>query len=174
MARGFSKAVSSQQKQTDTLTEMNILNTSFFEHFANLEYPRIERSKEHLLKDIIAIAILAIISGADGWVAIEAYGHAKYEWLKSFLELANGIPSHDTFIRVFSRIEPEQFQECLLSWVNSIVKELELEVIAIDGKTMKQSYDRNHQQKALHIVTAWSSSHQWVLGQKKSIKNLIN
>lgn len=167
MARGFSKAVNSQQKPTDSLPSMNLLNTSFLEHFANLNDPRIERSKEHLLKDIIAIAILAIISGADGWVAIEAYGHAKYEWLKSFLELANGIPSHDTFSRVFSRIEPEQFQECFLSWVNSIVKELELEVIAIDGKTMKQSYDRNHQQKALHIVTAWSSSHQLVLGQKK-------
>lgn len=167
MARGFSKAVNSQQKPTDSLPSMNLLNTSFFEHFADLNDPRIERSKEHLLKDIIAIAILAIISGADGWVAIEAYGHAKYEWLKSFLELANGIPSHDTFSRVFSRIEPEQFQECFLSWVNSIVKELELEVIAIDGKTMKQSYDRNHKQKALHIVTAWSSSHQLVLGQKK-------
>ena len=167
MARGFSKAVSSKQKQTDSLTEMNILNTSFFEHFANLEDPRIERSKEHLLKDIIAIAILAIISGADGWVAIEAYGNAKYEWLKSFLELPNGIPSHDTFSRVFARIEPQQFQEGFLSWVNAIVWELELNVIAIDGKTMKQSYDRNDQQKALDIVTAWSSSHQLVLGQKK-------
>ena len=70
-------------------------------------------------------------------------------------------------VSFFSRIEPEQFQECFLSWVNSIVKELELEVIAIDGKTMKQSYDRNYQQKALHIATAWSSSHQLVLGQKK-------
>ena len=89
MARGFSKAVTCQQKQTDSLPLRNILNTSFLEHFANLNDPRIERSKEHLLKDIIAIAILAIISGADGWVAIEAYGNAKYEWLKSFLELPN-------------------------------------------------------------------------------------
>ena len=167
MARGFSKAVTFQQKQTDSWPLMNILNASFLEHFAKVNDPRIERSKEHLLKDIIAIAILAIISGADGWVAIEAYGNAKYEWLKSFLELPNGIPSHDTFSRVFARIEPQQFQEGFLSWVNSIVGELELNVIAIDGKTMKQSYDRNDQQKALHIVTAWSSSHQLVLGQKK-------
>ncbi|WP_333108689.1 MULTISPECIES: ISAs1 family transposase [unclassified Microcoleus] len=100
---------------------------------------RRERSKEHLLKDIIALAILAIISGADGWVAIEAYGNAKYEWLKSFLELPNGIPYHDTFSRVFARIEPQHFQECFLSWVKAIVKELKLEVIAIDGKKMKQS-----------------------------------
>jgi predicted transposase YbfD/YdcC len=168
MARGFSKAVSSQQKQTNLSPLINIVNTSFLEHFANVKNPRIERSKEHLLKDIIAIAILAIISGADGWVAIEAYGNAKYEWLKSFLELPNGIPPHDTFSRVFARVEPQQFQECFLSLVNAIVGELELNVIAaIDGKTMKQSYDRNDQQKALHIVTAWSSSHQLVLGQKK-------
>jgi hypothetical protein len=103
-------------------------------------------------------------------VAIESYGNAKYEWLQSFLELPNGIPSHDTFSRVFARIEPQQFQECFLSWINAIVGELELNVIAIDGKTMKQSYDRNDQQKALHIVTAWSSFHQLVLGQKKVAK----
>jgi len=167
MARGFSKAVTSQQKQTDLLPSLNILNTSFLEHFANLNYPRIERSKEHLLKDIRSIAILAIITGADGWVAIEAYGNAKYEWLKSFLELPNDLPSHDTFSRVFARIEPQQFQKYFLSWVNAIVGELELNVIAIDGKTMKQFYDRNDQQKALHIVTAWSSYHQLILWSKK-------
>ena len=126
-----------------------------------LNDPRIQRSKEHLLKDIIAIAILAI-SSADGWVAIEAYGNAKYEWLKSFLELPNGIPSHDTFSRLFARIEPQQFQECFLSWVNAIVGEVELNMVAIDGKTMKQSYDRNNQQKALHTalpdVMRYSSS----------------
>jgi hypothetical protein len=109
MARGFSKGVTSQQKQKDSLPLMNLLNTSFFRAFCQLEDPKIERSKEHLLKDIIAIAILAVLSGADGWVAIEAYGNAKYEWLKSFLELPNGIPSHDTFSRVFARIEPQQF-----------------------------------------------------------------
>jgi len=131
MARGFSQAVNFQQKHTDLLPSSNILNTSFLEHFANLNDPRIERSKKHLLKDMIAIAILAIISGADGWVAIEAYGNAKYEWLKSFLELPNGIPSHDTFSRVFARIEPQHFQEGFLSWVNAIVGELELNAIAL-------------------------------------------
>jgi hypothetical protein len=97
MAKGFSKSVTFPKQPTDLFSSINILNTSFLEHFANVKDPRIERSKEHLLKDIIAIAILAIISGADGWVAIEAYGNAKYEWLKNFLELRNGIPSHDTF-----------------------------------------------------------------------------
>ena len=81
------------------------------------------------------------------------------------------MPSHDTFSRVFARIEPKQFQECFVSWVNSITQKLELEVIAIDGKTMKQYYDRNQSQKPLHIVSAWSASHQLVLGKKKSIKN---
>ena len=131
MARGFSKAVTSPQKQTDSLPSMNLLNTSFLEHFANLKDPRRERSKEHLLKDIRSIAILAVLSGADGWVAIEAYGNAKYEWLKSFIELRNGIPSHDTFSRVFALIEPQQFQEGFLSWVNAIVGELELNAIAL-------------------------------------------
>jgi hypothetical protein len=145
MAKGFSKAVTSQQKQTKLLRSINILNTSFLDDFTNLKDPRIERTKEHLLKDIIAIAILAIISGADGRVAIEAYGNAKYEWLKSFLELPNGIPSHDIFSLVFAKIEPQQFQEGFVSWVNAIVGELELNVIAIDGKTMKQFYDKNDQ-----------------------------
>jgi predicted transposase YbfD/YdcC len=108
-----------------------------------------------------------VISGAEGWVAIETYGQAKYEWLKEFLELPNGIPSHDTFSRVWARIDPLEFQECFQMWVNSITKKLGVEIIAIDGKTLRQSYDRNAQQKALHIVSAWSSSHQLVLGQKK-------
>lgn len=167
MAKGFTSTLTSQQKTIGVSTPTDLLNVSFLNHFETLTDPRIERSKEHLLIDIVAIAILAVISGADGWGAIELYGKTKYEWLKGFLELPNGIPSHDTFSRVFARLEPKQFQECFLSWVNSITKKLELEVIAIDGKTMKQSYDRNHSQKPLHIVSAWSSSHQLVLGQKK-------
>ncbi|MEG4574159.1 ISAs1 family transposase [Microcoleus sp. N3A4] len=167
MAKGFTSTLTSQQKTIGVSNPTDLLNVSFLNHFETLTDPRIERSKEHLLIDIVAIAILAVISGADGWGAIELYGKTKYEWLKGFLELPNGIPSHDTFSRVFARLEPKQFQECFLSWVNSITKKLELEVIAIDGKTMKQSYDRNQNQKPLDIVSAWSSSHQLVLGQKK-------
>jgi predicted transposase YbfD/YdcC len=167
MAKGFTSTLTSPQKTISVSNPTDLLNVSFLNHFENLTDPRIERSKEHLLIDIVAIAILAVISGADGWVSIELYGKAKYEWLKGFLELPNGIPSHDTFSRVFARIEPKQFQECFLSWVNSITQKLKLEVIAIDGKTMKQSYDRNQSQKPLHIVSAWSASHQLVLGQKK-------
>ncbi|MEG4515713.1 transposase family protein [Microcoleus sp. AT9b-C3] len=97
MARGFSKTVTSQQKPINLLSPLNISTAIFLKYFATLNGPQIERSKEHLLKDIRSSAILAIISGADGWVAIEAYGRAKYEWLKSFLELPNCIPSHDRF-----------------------------------------------------------------------------
>lgn len=167
MARGFAPALTSQHQPKFLSQTTNFLTSSFLQHFVTLTDPRIERTKEHLLIDIVAIAILAIISGAEGWIGIETYGQVKSDWLKSFLELPNGIPSHDTFSRVFSRLEPQQFQDCFLSWVKSITQKLEIDVIAIDGKTMKQSYDRNQKQKALHIVSAWSSSHQLVLGQKK-------
>lgn len=164
MAKGFSPTLNSSTKKSSA---SQLLNISFLQHFTALDDPRIDRSKHHLLIDIVAIAILAVISGAEGWVAIETYGKAKHEWLKKFLKLPNGIPSHDTFSRVFARLEPQQFQNCFGSWVDSITEKLGIEVIAIDGKTMKQSYDRNQAQKPLHLVSAWSSSHQLVLGQQK-------
>ena len=95
---------------------------SIADHFAQMSDPRVERTKRHKLIDIITIAICAVICGADTWIEIEIYGQAKHEWLKQFLELPNGIPSHDTFSRVFSRLEPEQFQNCFLNWVKSISK----------------------------------------------------
>ncbi len=156
-----------RKEKKESLNTNNFLKISILQYFATLNDPRIERTKEHLLIDIVAIAILAVISGADGWIGIETYGQAKHEWLKEFLELPNGIPSHDTFSRVFARIDPNEFQKCFASWINSITGKLGLEVIAIDGKTLKQSYDRNEKQKALHIVSAWSTSHQLVLGQQR-------
>ncbi len=114
----------------------NFLASNFLQHFATLNDPRIERTKEHLLIDVIAIAILAVISGADGWVAIATYGQAKYEWLKEFLELPNGIPSHDTFSRVFAKLEPEEFEKCFLSWINSLTEKLGVEVIEMKNKKL--------------------------------------
>jgi hypothetical protein len=90
------------------------------EHFAEIDDPRIERTKRHKLIDILTIAILAVICGAEGWVAMESFGKAKHQWLKKILELPNGIPSHDTFARVFASLNPEQFQDCFLHWVKSI------------------------------------------------------
>ena len=89
---------------------------SIADHFAQMSDPRVERTRRHKLIDIITIAICAVICGADTWVEIEIYGQAKHGWLKQFLELPNGIPSHDTFARVFSRLDPEQFQNCFLNW----------------------------------------------------------
>jgi hypothetical protein len=110
---------------------------------------------------------LAVLSGADGLVAIEAYGKAKREWLETFLELPKGIPSHDTFGRVFGRLETEELEKSFLSWISSITKKMDIELIQIDGKTKRGSYDREKGLKALHTVNAWSSEQGLMLAQKK-------
>lgn len=133
------------------------------DHFAVIQDPRIDRSKRHKLIDIMTIAICAVISGADGWVGIETYGCAKYSFLKTFLELPNGIPSHDTFARVFAQINPQQFQSCFIDWVKSIQKLTNGEVVAIDGKTLRGSYD----QSAIVMVSAWATVNKLILGQVK-------
>lgn len=137
------------------------------DHFSDLEDPRVERTRHHQLIDIITLSICAVICGADTWVDIESYGRAKYEWLKKILELPNGIPSHDTIARVFSRLNPEQFQKCFLSWIQSISCLNPGEVIALDGKTLRHSYDRGGNKKAIHMVSAWATSQRLVLGQVK-------
>ncbi len=141
--------------------------TTISDHFSNIDDPRVERTKQHKLIDIITIAICAVICGADTWVGIETYGQAKYEWLKKFLELPNGIPSHDTFSRVFARLNPQQFQEGFLNWVKSISKITQGEVIAIDGKTLRHSYDTGADKGAIHMVSAWATENRLVLGQVK-------
>ncbi len=137
------------------------------DHFSEIEDPRIERSKRHKLIDILTIAILAVICGADSWVGMESFGQAKHSWLKRILELPNGIPSHNTFARVFARLNPEQFQACFLAWVRSWVRLSDGEVIAIDGKTLRQSYDTADDKAALHMVSAWATANRLVLGQRK-------
>lgn len=137
------------------------------DYFSDLEDPRVERTREHLLIDIITIAICAIICGADSWVGIEAYGKAKYKWLKKYLFLPNGIPSHDTFARVFARIDSQQFQECFLKWIQSVSQITEGEVISLDGKQLRHSYDRGGQKGAITMVSAWAFSQKLVLGQRK-------
>ncbi|MHC5763869.1 ISAs1 family transposase [Nostoc sp.] len=137
------------------------------DHFLGIEDPRIDRTKRHNLIDIMTIAVCAVICGADGWVAIETYGCAKYEWLKTFLELPNGIPSHDTFARVFAQINPQQFQSCFVGWMKSISRITNGEVVAIDGKTLRRSYDESNEQSAIQMVSAWATTNKMVLGQVK-------
>ena len=137
------------------------------ESFSGLDDPRTDRGKRHDLMDIISIAICAVIGGAEGWTDIELFAKCKYRWLKSFLNLSNGIPSHDTFARVFSRIDPQQFQNCFMDWVKRINELTQGQVIAIDGKTLRRSHDRNSAKAAVHMVSAWATENSLVLGQTK-------
>lgn len=134
-------------------------------HFAALEDPRIDRTRRHALLDIVVIALCAVICGAEGWVDIADYGVAKYDWLKTFLALPHGIPSHDTFRRVFCLLDPCAFQECFQRWVDALSAGLGLKRIAIDGKTLRRSFDRATGKAALHLVSAWATTQHLVLGQ---------
>jgi predicted transposase YbfD/YdcC len=132
-------------------------------YFLSITDPRIERSKAHKLIDIIMVAICAVIAGCDTWVDIEDFGHDREEWLRSFLELPNGIPSHDTFGRVFSLIDPKQFQTSFAEWVRSVVTVTNGSVIAIDGKTNRRTFGKLT--KALHMVSAFAAANGVALGQ---------
>ncbi len=137
------------------------------EHFQGLEDKRRGAGKRHKLIDILTIAISGIICGADDWSGIEAYGQAKEEWLKGFLELPHGIPSHDTFGRVFSWLDPKAFEASFLSWVQEVMEITKGQVIAVDGKTVRRSHDHANGQEAIHIVSAWAQKNRLVLGQVK-------
>jgi predicted transposase YbfD/YdcC len=140
---------------------------TLIEHFSGITDPRIDRTKRHKLIDILIIGICATICGAEGWEEFELFGQAKQDWFNSFLELPYGIPSDDTFRRVFGRIDPRQFQQCFLQWVRSVYELTQGQVVAIDGKQSRRSYDRATGKTAIHMVSAWASENQMVLGQIK-------
>lgn len=141
---------------------------SIAEHFGSLKDPRMGRMVDHYLIDIITIAICGVICGADDWVAIEEFGRAKEGWLRSFLHLPNGIPSHDTIRRVFIELDPKTFQHCFVQWVQAICELSDGEVVAIDGKRLRRSHDGVSGKAAIHMVSAWASSNRLVLGQLKT------
>jgi predicted transposase YbfD/YdcC len=136
------------------------------EYFSELEDPR-RHNRRHKLVDIVVIAICAVVCGADSWEDIELFGHSKEEWLKGFLELPHGIPSHDTFRRVFGVLYTEQFQLQFLEWIQAVDNLTKGQVVAVDGKTLRRSHDRSEGKKPLQIVSAWASTNGVVLGQRK-------
>jgi predicted transposase YbfD/YdcC len=138
---------------------------SLAHHFADLTDPRIDRSRLHELLDIVAIAICAVVAGADSWDDIEDFGKAKHDWLKTFLDLPNGIPGHDTFRRLFERLDPDEFQKGFLGWIEALHEATGRQVVAIDGKTLRRSFDRAKGKSALHMVHAWATANHLLLGQ---------
>jgi predicted transposase YbfD/YdcC len=139
--------------------------TSISEHFEALTDPRRDHLKEHALLDIVAITLCAVICGADGWVDVATFGRVKKAWLRTFLALSGGIPSHDTFGRVFALLDPDEFRRCFLSWARAVVGPPGEQVVAIDGKTLRRSHDRRDGKDALHLVSAWATANGLVLGQ---------
>jgi predicted transposase YbfD/YdcC len=140
---------------------------SIRKHFSKVKDPRVDRTKRHKLLDMILIAICGVICGADSWVDIELFGKSKLEWLKSFLTLPNGIPSHDTFGRVFAIINPEEFEKSFLEWVQAINELTQGQVIAIDGKQLRGSQNSESGKEAIYMVSAWATENELVLGQRK-------
>lgn len=156
-----------RQAQPAKVASIEAIEQSLVENFGDIKDPRVERTKKHKLRDILVIAILAVIGGAQGWEDIENYGISKQEWLEEFLELPNGIPSDDTFRRVFEFINPEELNRCFSRWIETLVTNMGGEIIPIDGKTIRGSYDRNQGKSALHVVSAWASEQNLVLAQMK-------
>ena len=140
---------------------------SLLDHFSSLPDPRIERHKDHLLCDILLISILAMLCDAQCFTEFEAFGKAKLDWLRTFLKLPHGIPSHDTFRRVFCLLDPEHFCACFRGWTQSLRQALCQEIVAIDGKTARGSHDRIGGRAAIHVVSAWARENGLVLGQIK-------
>jgi predicted transposase YbfD/YdcC len=135
-------------------------------YFSEVEDPRSD-NKRHLLLDIIVIAVCAAICDADTWTDVELFGRSKERWFRTFLELPHGIPSHDTFSRVFALIDAEQFQESFRNWIAAVEERTEGEIVALDGKQLRRSHDKAEGKKAIYMVSAWASENSMVLGQRK-------
>jgi predicted transposase YbfD/YdcC len=142
--------------------------SSIAAHFRQLPDPRVRRTRRHALEDILVITLCAVICGADDWVSIADFGHAKRKWFRGFLALPHGIPSHDTFGRVFAALDPEAFRAAFLAWVATVADLLPGDVIAIDGKTLRHTFDTAADKAAIHMVSAWATAQGLCLGQVKT------
>ena len=170
MGKGFVSVKAKSKKTapyTAKLTPISQVQANLSSYFNDIKDPRVKRTKKHLLKDILVIAILAVIAGAEGWEDIENYAQAKQQWLSEFLELPHGIPSDDTFRRVFERIDPSALEASFSRWIEELIPSLNQQIVPIDGKCLRGSYDREGGLKALHLVTAWVAEQNLTLGQVK-------
>jgi len=141
--------------------------TTIQAHFGDVEDPRRTYLNEHPLINILTIALCAIVAGAEGWTDVENFGRQKQTWLSQFLDLQNGIPAHDTFGRVFARLDPESFRRSFLSWVQAVFEVTAGQVIAVDGKKLRRSHDKSLGKEAISMVSAWATANHLVLGQVK-------
>jgi predicted transposase YbfD/YdcC len=138
---------------------------SLLEHFKDLHDPRVDRTKEHELIDILVIAICCLLCDGDSFNDMEDFGKAKQDWFKTFLKLPNGIPSHDTFNRLFAALDPQSFLECFLRWTQSLRQAVSQEIVALDGKALRRALNKD--ENAKYVVSAWAESNGLVLGQMK-------
>ena len=141
-------------------------STRLFDAFAHVSDPRSANTR-HRLFDMFVIALCAVISGAEGWEDMEEYGQAQAEWFQQFFALPHGIPSPDTFRRVLSRLKPDELTQCFVSWVEALRESLAGDIVAIDGKTLRRSFDQAAAKGAIPMVSAWANAHRLVLGQRK-------
>src|SRR6267142_4322692 len=132
--------------------------------FADIPDSRSEHGKRHLLSDIVAIAICAVVCGAEGWVDVELFGRSKITWLHTFLHLPHGIPSHDTFGRIFAGIDPDHFERCFRAWTSALAGVI-VGVLSVDGKTLRRSFDKADAKAAIHMISAWAADNHVVFGQ---------
>jgi predicted transposase YbfD/YdcC len=166
IAKGLGRRQGSKdQKSTGIAADLPKLKIA--EYFEKVPDFRVDRTKRHLLIDILIITICAVISGAEDWKEIALYGRKKKDWLKSFLELPNGIPSHYTFRRVFLYLDPEKLQQCFLEWVAALSEASSGQIIAIDGKCLRGSVDKTGRKAAIHMVSAFASVNHLIMGQVK-------
>jgi predicted transposase YbfD/YdcC len=150
--------------QTDR-NEPSLAQSSLLAHLGQVPDPRLDRRKFHALVDVLVIGVCTIICGGETFNDMKAFGDARQQWLKTFLKLTNGIPSHDTFNRVFAAIDPEQFLDCFLRWTQSVRQTVSQEIVAIDGKALRRA--ANKRENVKYVVSAWAESNALVLGQLK-------